>query len=112
MIDYAHLPSAYEHDPRTPEIYRTIMSWLKHNWTGGHALAIPIYDGYGRYSPEPSDIGEPISMRKLMFYRVVNPVTLVPGVEYHGKSGTVKIWYDPNWESYFAIDALLGEETR
>lgn len=99
-----------KHHPLTFSVYSTIMEWLESN-NNDIQLNIPVMEDLGfDWAVDMIDINRPVTMKMLRFYRVRNPMTLVPGVVFTRKNGqTVYIWYDPNWKSYLTIEELLSE---
>lgn len=101
------------HDPRTFYVYEQVMRWLKTGGPNYSELAIPILDKTPPlFNEESFTPNQPVPMRKLVFRRVVHPVTLVPGAVCvkQNSSSPVTIWYDPNWEGYLSINSILQEE--
>ena len=99
-----------KHHPLMFYVYSTIMEWLEDN-DNDTQLNIPVMEDLGfAWDIDKDDINKPITMRKLTFYRVRNPLTLGPGVVFTRRNGQIAyIWYDPNWQSYLTIEELLSE---
>jgi len=98
-------------DPRTQEIYRTLMMWLANRGPNTAILTIPVKTP----GPAPYDAIEPdLSALVKMFQLRFRKVAVMGGTAYAQclDDESITILYDPHWEDLVKIEQLLAAGDR